>query len=167
MPKGIGKKKGKGKAKAKKEIDWAAEANFDKNRAMVYIEHTLECPIFRTKAEEFVKYLEQEIPDRMFQLILNQNGKVPPREGAFEIGFSQNAKTSVHQLWSGIDKGPPRRDKFPLTYEDLLAEVRKILKKFYADLEKMPIEEEEDEDYMAAMPTAPVENESAEADENA
>ncbi|XP_014097278.1 selenoprotein H [Bactrocera oleae] len=129
------------KSKKQREIDWAADANFDKNRSMIYIEHTLECPIFTTKAEEFAAYVAKEAPNRIIQLVRNHNGKVPPREGAFEIGFSQNARTSVHQLWSGIEKGPPRRDKFPPEYESLMQEIHKILKKFYPDaVEKNPLE---------------------------
>ncbi|XP_023294039.2 selenoprotein H [Lucilia cuprina] len=122
------------KAKKKpKEIDWSAEANFDKNRSIIYIEHSLECPIFSIKAEEFLKYLQMQIPDRQFVLIRNQYGKLEPREGAFEIEFSQHARTSKHNLWSGLDRGPPRRDKFP-KFETLMPEVQRVLKKFYPDV---------------------------------
>ncbi|KAI8120664.1 Selenoprotein BthD [Lucilia cuprina] len=110
------------KAKKKpKEIDWSADVNFDKNRSIIYIEHSLECPIFSIKAEEFLKYLQMQIPDRQFVLIRNQ------------YEFSQHARTSKHNLWSGLDRGPPRRDKFP-KFETLMPEVQRVLKKFYPDV---------------------------------
>ncbi|XP_017471339.1 PREDICTED: selenoprotein BthD [Rhagoletis zephyria] len=137
--------KGK-KPKKIREIDWAADANFDKNRCMIYIEHTHECPIFQTKAEEFAAYVRVQVPNRIIQLVRNQNGKVSPREGAFEIGFSQNARTSVHKLWSGIDMGPPRRDKFPPSYEPLMQEIRNILKKFYPEAPEKDLLEDMDDD---------------------
>ncbi|XP_053952191.1 selenoprotein BthD [Anastrepha ludens] len=136
------------KTKKPREADWAADPNFDKNRAMIYIEHTLECPIFLTKAEEFAAYVAEQVPNRIIQLVRNNNGKLAPRDGAFEIGFSQNARTSVHQIWSGIDKGPPRRDKFPPNYEPLMEEISKVLKKFYPDAEEKDLLEgmEDDDD---------------------
>lgn len=85
------------------------------------------------KADEFLRYLQSEIPERQFVLIRNHFGKVEPRPGAFEIEFSQHARTSKHNLWSGIERGPPRRDKFP-AFEVLMPEVRKILKNFYPDV---------------------------------
>ncbi|XP_037937950.1 selenoprotein H-like [Teleopsis dalmanni] len=139
MPKKGGKKQKKGKKI--KDIDWAADENFSKTRSVIYIEHTTECPIFQRKAEEFREFLEAEVPEREFVLIRNGNGKKVPRLGAFEISFSQNARTSQYDIWSGIDKGPPRRDKFPESFELVMPEVRKILKKFYAEAKQ---EEEED-----------------------
>ncbi|KAH8280603.1 hypothetical protein KR018_012317, partial [Drosophila ironensis] len=137
MPKG-------GAKKAKKEVDWAADENFTKDRSMIYVEHTTECPIFNTKADECGTFFTQRIPERKFQLVKNKYGKQVPRDGAFEIGFSQNARTSVHEIWSGLDKGPPRRDKFP-NFEVLVPDVQRILKKFYPD-KAVGVPDEEDED---------------------
>ncbi|XP_068147327.1 selenoprotein BthD [Drosophila tropicalis] len=133
----------RGKHKKSKDIDWTANENFLKERSMIYIEHTTECPIFQTKAEEFGSFLQEHFPERLFQLVRNKNGT--PRDGAFEIGFSQNARTSVHNLWSGLDKGPPRRDKFPANYDMLLPDVQRILKKFYPDKPVGMDEDDEDE----------------------
>ncbi|XP_067635649.1 selenoprotein H [Eurosta solidaginis] len=142
-------KKKKQSKKKQREIDWAAEAVFDKNRSMLYIEHTHECPIYQTKAEEFAAYVAEQVPNRIIQLVRNGNGKIHPREGAFEIHFSQNARTSVHQIWSGLNKGPPRRDKFPPDYEPLMQEIKQILKKFYPDIvDKDPLAGMEDDDDM-------------------
>ncbi|KAH8254818.1 hypothetical protein KR032_012307 [Drosophila birchii] len=137
--------KGKGPAKKKKEVDWAADEHFLKERSMIYIEHTTECPIFNTKADECCSFLQHRIPERKFQLVKNKYGRIIPREGAFEIGFSQNARTSVHLIWSGLEKGPPRRDKFPMDYETIVPEVQRVLKKFYPD-KAVGITDDEDED---------------------
>ncbi|EDW35669.1 GL17098 [Drosophila persimilis] len=134
----------KGKKKVK-VVDWAADENFSKERSIFYVEHTTECPIFQMKAEECGAFFKQRIPEREFQLVRNKNGKEAPREGAFEIGFSQNARTSVHELWSGLTRGPPRRDKFPEDYENLVPDVQRVLKKFYPDKVVGLTDDEEDE----------------------
>ncbi|EDW00725.1 selenoprotein H [Drosophila grimshawi] len=115
-----------------KNVDWADDEHFSKDRSIFYIEHTTECPIFHTKAEECLTFFQQRIPERQFQLVRNRNGKQVPRDGAFEVCIAQNARTSQHELWSGLNRGPPRRDKFPL-YEDLVADVHRVLRKFYPD----------------------------------
>ncbi|XP_039481964.1 selenoprotein BthD [Drosophila santomea] len=134
--------------KKKKDVDWAADENFSKDRSMIYIEHTYECPIFQTKADECGSFFTQRIPERKFQLVKNRNGRQVPREGAFEIAFSQNARTSEHLLWSGLEKGPPRRDKFPLEYEALVPDVNRILKKFYPDKAVGVADDEEEKEDM-------------------
>ncbi|CAD7086746.1 unnamed protein product [Hermetia illucens] len=132
--KGRGRKKGKkGGGKTKAPINWSDDAHFDENRAMIYIIHTTECPIFLEKALEFQSFLMAQYPKKIFQLILNDDGKTKPEDGAFEISFSQNARTERVELWSGKDKGPPRREKFPKSYDLLLPEVDKILKKIYVE----------------------------------
>lgn len=126
--------KNKNKKKRRiKDVDWSADEHFDKGRSLIYIEHSVECPIFQVKADAFADFLQERFPERMFQLVRNNNGKLTPRDGAFEIQFSQNARTSKYNLWSGLDKGPPRRDKFP-DFETLVPEVQRILKKFYPDV---------------------------------
>ncbi|XP_001360927.4 selenoprotein BthD [Drosophila pseudoobscura] len=134
----------KGKKKVKM-VDWAADENFSKERSIFYVEHTTECPIFQMKAEECGAFFKQRIPEREFQLVRNKYGKEAPREGAFEIGFSQNARTSVHELWSGLTRGPPRRDKFPEDFENLVPDVQRVLKKFYPDKVVGLTDDEEDE----------------------
>ena len=134
----MGRRK-KGKKGKKKDIDWAADEFFLKERSIILIEHTNECPIFSKKADEFKQFMVQRFPERKFELIRNSNGKQTPRPGAFEIQFCQNARTSAHDLWSGIERGPPRRDKFPENYEQLLPEVTAVLKKVYAD----PVKDDE------------------------
>ena len=136
MPKS--KKGGKTDKKKIKAIDYAADEFFDPRRSIIYIEHTEECPIFKEKANEFHLYVQTNFPDRPIVLIRNQNGKQLPRIGAFEINFAQSARSPIHLLWTGIDKGPPRCDKFPISYELLLPEVRTIINKIYVDLTAKP-----------------------------
>lgn len=59
------------------------------------------------------------MPNKSFELSLN-NG-ITPRRGSFEI-FIQPSSLSTKQatdddnktmIWSGIKKGPPRKEKFP------------------------------------------------------
>ncbi|KAH8420963.1 hypothetical protein KR222_000153, partial [Zaprionus bogoriensis] len=126
-----------------KNVDWAADEHFSKTRSIFYIEHSTECPIFQTKADECLTFFQQRIPEREFQLVRNKNGKQVPREGAFEVNICQNARTSEHELWSGLLKGPPRRDKFP-RYEDLVMDVHRVLKKFYPD-KTLGMDDEEEE----------------------
>ncbi|XP_030554468.1 selenoprotein BthD [Drosophila novamexicana] len=120
------------KKKKGKIVDWADDEHFSKDRSIFYIEHTTECPIFQVKADECLTFFQQRIPEREFQLVRNKNGKQVPRDGAFEVFISQNARTSEHELWSGMTRGPPRRDKFP-QYEDLVSDVNRVLRKFYPD----------------------------------
>lgn len=129
--------------KPKKVVDYAADELFDPNRAMIHIEHTDECPVFHIKAIEFLNFLIERFPERKFVLIRNKD---PPRDGAFEINFSQTARTSNHCLWSGLKRGPPRQRKFPKSYETLLPEVEKILKKIYIVKKIIEEDEEEEED---------------------
>lgn len=126
--------------KAKKVIDYAADDLFDPNRSIINIEYSEECPVFHLKAVEFLNFLIERFPERKFVLIKNKD---PPRPGAFEINFSQTARTSNHCLWTGVQKGPPRQRKFPKSYEDLLPEVDKILKKIYVVIKKRDEEEEQ------------------------
>ncbi|ALC42208.1 CG13186 [Drosophila busckii] len=132
--------------KKHKIVDWAADENFTKERSIFFIEHTYECNIFQTKADECLSFFQDRIPERQFALMRNKNGKQVPRDGAFEIGFAQNARTSQHVIWSGLDRGPPRRDKFPRNYEDLYPDVQRVLKKFYPDKAVGMADDDEDEE---------------------
>lgn len=135
------------KKKQRKNVDWSTDENFSKDRSIFYIEHSLECPIFGMKAEECLSFFKDRIPEREFQLVRNRNGKQVPRDGSFEVTVSQNARTSEHLLWSGLMRGPPRRDKFP-NFGELVPDVRSVLKKFYAEAVVDDDEEEEKGDDM-------------------
>uniref|UniRef100_A0A182NAS7 Selenoprotein H n=1 Tax=Anopheles dirus TaxID=7168 RepID=A0A182NAS7_9DIPT len=78
------------------------------------------------KAAEIHSELCGLAPEHNFQLVLNESGK--PRRGAFEISV---AKTKDDEkkvpVWSGLKKGPPRKDKFPEA-ESILDDILKALK---------------------------------------
>ena len=50
--------------------------------------------------------------DNKLELLINSNKA--PRRGSFEIVIKKDAESTDGVLiWSGIKKGPPRKDKFP------------------------------------------------------
>uniref|UniRef100_A0A336LQW0 CSON001457 protein n=1 Tax=Culicoides sonorensis TaxID=179676 RepID=A0A336LQW0_CULSO len=49
--------------------------------------------------------------DVKFTLKLNPNGK--PAKGSFEIFIQKSPSSDRILIWSGLNKGPPRKDKFP------------------------------------------------------
>uniref|UniRef100_A0A182RR82 Selenoprotein H n=1 Tax=Anopheles funestus TaxID=62324 RepID=A0A182RR82_ANOFN len=64
-------------------------------------------------------------PDHSFQLVLNENGK--PRRGAFEVSIAKSMDDEKTLVWSGVSKGPPRKEKFP-EVKSILDDVLKALK---------------------------------------
>lgn len=64
------------------------------------------------------------IPDYDFTLVLNDSGK--PKRGSFEIYVVKGEKKE--KVWSGADKGPPRKEKFPDVEKDLKEAVLKIVR---------------------------------------
>lgn len=104
---------------------------FNENQSVIKIEHCLECPIFAEKALEIFKILSEKFTRNKFHLLLNESEvdgmKIEPRDGAFEISFAKNCKQTYHVIWSGVAKGPPRRDKFPANLDDLARQMQKIL----------------------------------------
>lgn len=107
------------------------EKYFDKTLSVIKIEYCLECPIFNEKAREFYIILSEKFPRNKFHLLLNESefdgNKIDPRLGAFEISFARNFRDNYHLIWSGIEKGPPRREKFPHDLDQLFRQIRKIL----------------------------------------
>lgn len=62
------------------------------------------------------------------EVVLNKSGK--PSRGSFEIYVQKDDdEEKKTQIWSGIKKGPPRKDKFPDVQKDLVPQIKKILKK--------------------------------------
>lgn len=98
------------------------------------IDHCTSWSVFKRKANAIYEELCKLIPDKIFELDLNSEGK-PKRGkddpssgwvkasqwsnisfvsslGSFEIYVIKDGnKKSL--VWSGISKGPPRKDKFP------------------------------------------------------
>lgn len=117
MPKG----KGKGKKKVKVEPDFCDDEHFDEDLSVLYIEYSLDCPIFKEKAQEFYKELCEKLPDKNIKFIENQ-----PRKGSFEVRFARNCRLPAKDLWSGLNK-EPREEKFPQDMNEVLKTVKKIL----------------------------------------
>lgn len=67
--------------------------------------------MFKKRANEFFTEISKLLNNIKLTLILNENGK--PKRGSFEIYISKNKKSPKILLWSGLKKGPPRKDKFP------------------------------------------------------
>lgn len=68
--------------------------------------------------------MSQSFSEVDFELVLNEGGK--PKRGSFEIFIEKDGEKT--QVWSGITKGPPRKDKFPDVEKDLKPKVLKIFK---------------------------------------
>lgn len=63
--------------------------------------------------------------DADFELVLNPT---KPKRGSFEIYVEKEDAEEKIQIWSGITKGPPRKNKFPDVEKDLKDQVLKIVK---------------------------------------
>lgn len=106
---------------------FASDDKFDENLSFILIEHCLKCSIFKAKAEEIFDFLQKEIPERNFRLILNNSVKGSPRIGSFEIGVMKTAKESEKIIWTGVEKGPPRKEKIPENYSEFIPVILKHL----------------------------------------
>lgn len=112
------------------EIDWADDEHFNEYLAMVFIEYDAMCYIFQEQVDLFLGKLIARFPNLIFKPMLNTKlrlGEAGPRSGSFEISIAQHARAAEKKLWSGIDKGPPRREKFSNDYEECWPTVQKIL----------------------------------------
>lgn len=85
------------------------EEKLNGDGATVEVEHCSSWSVFKRRALDYCDNLKTAFPQIQFNFLLNPNGK--PKRGSFEITFKYLNKTT--KLWSGLDKGPPRKDKFP------------------------------------------------------
>lgn len=125
MPKGKGKKKGKKKVK-KLEPDFCDDENFDEDLSVLYIDYSLECPLFKTRAQALYEKLCEHFPEKKIKFIENL-----PKKGSFEVRIARNCRLPCEMIWSGIDK-EPREHKFPNDDQDLnsiLNKVKEVLEK--------------------------------------
>lgn len=81
--------------------------------AFISFEVCKSCHTYKRQATKLFKDLSALFPDKNFQMSINDLG--PPRRGAFEVTISKKkgGKVDASLLWSGLKKGPPRREKFP------------------------------------------------------
>lgn len=132
--KGKGKNKKGKKIKEIVEIDWAADEHFNPFVAIVYIEYDSKCFVYLQKVNEFKAELVEKYEKQKFEFVQNAPSRMTgadnsPRYGSFEIEFAQNARLQTELLWSGIDRGPPRIEKFPRYFDQLWPVITKILRR--------------------------------------
>lgn len=120
MPKGKKKGKRKGKKKVKVEPDFCDDEHFDEDLGVLYIEYSLECPLFKTRAQALYAKLCEQFPEKKIKLIENQ-----PRKGSFEVRIARNCRLPCEVLWTGIEK-EPRELKFPNDDQDLNSILNKV-----------------------------------------
>jgi hypothetical protein len=125
-PKKGRKKKGK-KGKKAKNKDYCADVNFNPELKVIFVEHGLECPIFREKADTIFAEIKSRFDGHQFILNCNNFDKATPKPGAFEIAVARNCRLEPKMLWSGLNKGPPRRDKFPTDMTDILNKISNVI----------------------------------------
>lgn len=79
--------------------------------AILFIDHCTSWQVFKKRANEFFTEISKLLKTVKLNLVLNENGA--PKRGSFEIYISKNKSSKKVLLWSGLKKGPPRKDKFP------------------------------------------------------
>lgn len=132
------KKKSKEKRMKKEpilEIDYASDQYFKPSEPIVYVEMDRQCFVFKEQLDVFETIMKSKFPQTIFHIVTNPTkivGELGPRHGSFEIWFAQNGRCPEELLWSGVNKGPPRKLKFSNNeYEDLWPQIKKILGRFY------------------------------------
>lgn len=134
-----GSKRDKKQKKEIIEIDYADDEHFDEQLAFVYIEFDNKCYVFEEQFQKFMLQLKKEIEHQKFHVISNAPSRLTetdgqPRRGTFEIYFAPNARVKPKLVWTAIDLGPPRRNKFPEEYNDFVAQIKSILDKYNAEM---------------------------------
>lgn len=118
------------------DIDWAADGFFEPNVSLVIVEHDTECYVYSEQLAQFQAELFAAFPERSFRMLVNQRSRhigaeAAPRTGSFEIRLAQNARCEPETVWSGLQRGPPRRLKFPRSNAQLWPQVRRIVSRSY------------------------------------
>jgi selT/selW/selH-like putative selenoprotein len=75
----------------------------------VAVEHCRSWQVFKKRAIELCDQLKKHFPRIQFNISYN-NG-ITPRRGAFELTVKKGG--ADHLIWTGLKKGPPRKEKFP------------------------------------------------------
>lgn len=123
-----GKKGKKGKRKpVDKNLIYCDDKHFDPALAVVTVEHCVRCPVFREMSGKIFAEICGAFPDRKFKLIQNDFDRLEPREGAFEVSISRNCRAPARVIWSGVGRGPPRREKFPVDLGGIVGEIEREL----------------------------------------
>lgn len=71
------------------------------------------CHTYKRNANQIFNDISAHFPKKTFELVINDHGI--SRRGSFEITVSKKkgGSASAALVWSGISKGPPRKNKFP------------------------------------------------------
>lgn len=130
-----GRPKSPKKAIVAVEVDWAADEFFQPTVALVIVEHDTACFVYGEQLAQLHAELLATFPERTFRMLVNQRSRLGesavPRAGSFEIWLAQNARCAPELLWSGVQRGPPRRLKFPRSNAQLWPQVRRIVSRIY------------------------------------
>lgn len=125
------------KKKTQKAVNFCDDENFDESLKIIKIEYCLQCPIFKEKSLEVFEDIISKYPNHYFKLLTNENEENfqenPPKSGSFEIYFAKNCREKFQLVWSGLQRGPPRREKFPVQsdYEDYIIKTINAILKTY------------------------------------
>lgn len=87
-----------------------AEESDEKEQAEVAVEHCRSWQVFKKRAVELCDQLKNHFENINFKFTFNAQGT--PRRGAFEITVKKS-DGGEHLVWTGLKKGPPRKEKFP------------------------------------------------------
>lgn len=74
--------------------------------------------MFKRKAEAVAADLRDTLGE--FEVEYNPS---KPRKGSFEFTLVKDGKETL--VWTGIKKGPPRKEKFPETSDLIVDEIKK------------------------------------------
>lgn len=113
-----------------KDVSSAVKTPHNKAVIVVSIEHCKSCHRFGLKANEMFKEISEMLPSSSnvsVELALNEQ---TPRRGAFEVSiYPKGIADQKMEIWTGLKKGPPRKNKYPETskvVEDILNYSKKL-----------------------------------------
>jgi len=87
------------------------------SKYIVSIEACKSWQVFKRRATQIFTDLCSLIPKHQLGLVIND--ELTPRRGSFEISVRKTKSDEPVLVWSGIKKGPPRKEKFPEATEIL------------------------------------------------
>lgn len=93
----------------------------------IAINHCVSWSVFKKRAQTLYNEVRELLPEDLCEKItlkLNENGK--PARGSFEI-FVKKPDQEPILIWSGLKKGPPRKEKFP-EVSSIIDDIKKALK---------------------------------------
>lgn len=129
------RKKKKGPVETEHDLEVLKNELYKEEVSIILFEHCNHCPVFKVRALEIFQQIVETYSSRVIKLIRNKMHPDEPRKGAFEIYALKDARSEPQIIWSGIELGPPRREKFPESQD-----LEKIIQKIGLALELQPTE---------------------------